>query len=81
MLTDYIHAAMTLATYELLDSGGYYGEVEALPGVWANGPSLEECRKTLQEVVEDWLVLTLKAGEQVPILSGIDINKVGQRMS
>lgn len=80
MLTDYINAAMALAKYELLEDGSYYGEIEALPGVWADGKTLEACRKTLQEVIEDWLVLTLKAREHVPVIGDIDINKVGQRV-
>ncbi len=37
MLTDYIAAAMEMAKYDVLEDGTYYGEVEALPGVWADG--------------------------------------------
>lgn len=80
MLTDYIAAAMEMAKYEVLEDGAYYGEVEALPGVWADGKNLEECRRTLQEVIEEWLLLMLRAGDDVPILDGIDLNKVGERV-
>lgn len=80
MLTDYIEAAMGLANYEILEDRTYYGEVEPLPGVWADGKTLEECRRTLKEVIEDWLVLTLKGGDQVPVIAGIDLNKVGERV-
>ena len=77
MLSDYLQAAMDQARYELLDDGRYYGEVDALPGVWADGATLEECRRTLKEVIEDWLVLALKARDPVPVLEGIDLNRVG----
>ena len=47
MLTSYIQAAMDRATYERLDDGTYYGEIAECPGVWADGATLEECRRTL----------------------------------
>ena len=80
MITDYIAAALELAVYELLEDGTFYGEVKELPGVWADSKTLEGCRKTLKEVIEDWLVLMLKAGDPVPVLDGIDLNKVGERV-
>ncbi len=80
MLTAYIDAAMELAKYEILEDGTYYGEVEPLRGVWADGKTLEECRRTLREVIEDWLLLKFKRDKSVPVLAGIDLNKVGERV-
>ena len=75
MLTAYVHAALALAHYEILDDGeGIYGSVEALPGVWASAPTLEACRTELQEVIEDWLLVRLRRGATVPIIEGIDLN-------
>ena len=75
MLTEYIAAAMHQATYELLpDDEGYYGEISALPGVWANGPTLESCREELRQALEGWIVLGLRLGHTLPILAGIDLN-------
>ena len=37
----------------------YYGEITTLPGVWATGKTLEECRHNLVEVVDGWLVVRL----------------------
>lgn len=71
MLTAYIEAAMELAKYEILEDGAYYGEVEELPGVWADGKTLEECRRTLKEVIEGWLLLKLNRGRSVPVLAGV----------
>lgn len=36
MLTEYIHAAMRRATYEILSDGTFYGEIPGLQGVYAN---------------------------------------------
>lgn len=75
MLTEYIRAAMHQATYELLPDGeGYYGDIAVLPGVWANGPSLELCREELRQALEGWVVLGLRLGHTLPVLAGIDLN-------
>jgi predicted RNase H-like HicB family nuclease len=75
MLTDYIRAAMHQATYELLPDGeGFYGEIPALEGVWANAPTLEVCREELQKVLEGWVVLGLRLSHTLPIIDGIDLN-------
>jgi predicted RNase H-like HicB family nuclease len=51
------------AHYELLpDNEGFYGEVENLPGVWAQAPTLETCREELQNVLEGWILLALRLG-------------------
>lgn len=48
--------AMEKAKYKVLDDGTYYGEIEDCPGVWANERTLEECRKVLQGVLEEWFI-------------------------
>ncbi len=75
MLTTYINEAMKCGRYKILDDNTYDGWVEELPGVWAQAPTLEECRAELQEVVEDWLLLGLKPGHELPALRDIDLNK------
>jgi predicted RNase H-like HicB family nuclease len=70
MLTEYIRAAMHQARYKLLpDDEGFYGEITVLPGVWANGPTLEICRDELAHALEGWLVLGLRLGHTVPGIS------------
>ena len=74
MLTDYIHQALEQATYELIeDDEPYYAQVAALPGVWATGRSLEECRRNLLAAVEDWLLFSIAKGLPIPPLGGIAI--------
>ena len=74
MITGYLHEAMHRAKYKILEDGTYYGWIEELPGVWASGTSLEECREEIESVVEDWLLLGLKLGHRIIPLSGIDLN-------
>src|SRR6185437_7072332 len=58
MLTSYIRAAMRQARYEIVeDDGSFYGEIPAVPGVWANAKTLEDCREELESVLEGWLLL------------------------
>jgi predicted RNase H-like HicB family nuclease len=39
-----------------------------LPGVWATGQSLEECRNHLREVIEGWILVRWQKGLSVPAL-------------
>jgi len=66
MLSEYIAKTLKRARYKLLKDGSYFGEIPGLKGVWANAKSLENCRKELQEVLEDWLLLKVRARERVP---------------
>jgi predicted RNase H-like HicB family nuclease len=69
MITEYINEALSRAKYELIeDENPYYGEIPELQGVWAAGKTLEECRHNLAEVVDDWLVVRLKKGLEIPPL-------------
>jgi len=71
MLTDYIHAAMTQAHYEILDDGSFYGEIPALQGVLAAADTLEACREELQEALEGWIILGLRLGHAFPPVGGV----------
>ena len=71
MLIDYIHAALAKARYEKIDDpkANYYGEVPGLKGVWASGKTLEECRKTLAEVIQGWILIRVKKGLPIPAIN------------
>lgn len=73
MLTSYIREAMRLAKYEILEDKTYYGELPGFNGVWANADSLDACREELQSVLEDWLVLGLRMGHDLPVVAGINL--------
>lgn len=74
MLLQYIQAALELAHYEIIeDEEPFYGEVQPLSGVWATGKTLEECRRNLAAVIEDWVLLSVARGLPVPPLGQVAI--------
>ena len=75
MLTDYIREAMRLAHYELMENARFFATVPPLEGLWAEGATLEESREELQSMLEDWLLLGLQLGHELPVIAGIDLNK------
>jgi predicted RNase H-like HicB family nuclease len=67
MLIQNIQAALEKAKYEIIeDEEPYYGEVPELKGVWATGKTLEECRRNLEEVIDEWIVFRLRKGLSIP---------------
>ncbi len=74
VICEYIETAMRRAHYELIqDEEPFYGEVPELPGVWATGKRLEECREKLAEVVEGWILIRLARGLPIPPLGEAQI--------
>jgi predicted RNase H-like HicB family nuclease len=76
ILTAFTEAAMHEAKYKILEDGTFFGEIPSCPGVWANEKTLEECRDVLKEVLEEWIVLKLRDGDQLPSIGGINLNIV-----
>jgi predicted RNase H-like HicB family nuclease len=78
MLSQYIEAAMRHAVVEYLSEDGvYYGAIPELSGVWADGPTPEACRATLQEVLEEWIMVSLAQHLPVPTVEGITLTVEG----
>jgi predicted RNase H-like HicB family nuclease len=72
MIREYIDMALQKAHYEMIeDEEPFYGEVPELPGVWATGKSLEECRKNLVEVIDGWVLIRLARGLPIPEIGGV----------
>ncbi len=72
MIREYIAAAMAKAEYEILsDDGSFYGEIPGFQGVYSNADTLEECRKVLEEVLEEWLLLRITLDFDVPVVDGL----------
>ncbi len=74
MLTQYIQQAMRHAKYELMENGRFFARIPECPGLWAEGPTLEECREELQSTLEDWLMIKLRHGDRFQVIDGVDIN-------
>lgn len=75
ILSDYIDRAMAQAEYDKLEDGTFSGHIPDCKGVIALGDNLKECEIELRATLEDWLLLGLKLGHQLPIVEGIDLNK------
>lgn len=73
MLTKYIDAAMRRATFKPLPNETYFGRVPGLQGVWAEAPTIEQCRGELQEVLEEWIVFGLQEHHPFPSVDGIEL--------
>ena len=75
LLAEYIETAMRNAVYEILeDDGSCFGTVPGFQGAWANADTVEECRKELAEVLEDWIVLGIEHGHEIPVLPSIALH-------
>ncbi len=74
MIREYIDAAMTGARYETLsDDGSFFGRIPGFQGVWANCDTLEECKRELEDVLEDWLLFSISLNLDVPVVDGVDL--------
>ena len=68
---------MGKARYEIIDDyDPFYGEIPDLKGVWSSGKTLEECRQNLKEVVEGWILLSIKQSLPIPSLDGVEIKEL-----
>ncbi len=70
MIIEYCQKALKKAQYKKLDDGSWFGEIPGFEGVWANGVSVEECRKELLTVLEEWLVLKIRDNDAIPGVEG-----------
>ncbi len=76
MLTEYIRAAMKRAQFESLDDEGFFGTIPGFEGLWANAPTIEECREELQSTLEDWLLLSIARHMTVPVIDSTQANRI-----
>ena len=74
MITMYIQKAMEHARYEILsDDNSFYGEIPNCPGVYANADTLEACRKELEAILEEWILLRVYKNLPIPEIEGVEI--------
>jgi predicted RNase H-like HicB family nuclease len=66
MLTEFINKKIKQARYKILEDGTYFGRIPGIKGIWSNAKNLEDCRKELQEVLEEWMVLKIVRQEKIP---------------
>jgi predicted RNase H-like HicB family nuclease len=75
ILSDYIEQALTRAEYDKLEDDSFAGRIPDFVGVVAFGSSLRECENELRSTLEDWLLVGLKLGHSLPVVSNFDLNK------
>ncbi|MGB8701325.1 MAG: type II toxin-antitoxin system HicB family antitoxin [Thermosynechococcaceae cyanobacterium] len=72
MLSDYIHAVMTQATYRVLpEDESIYGEILGYDDVHAQAETLETCRQNLAEAVEEWIFFRVSRKLPIPTVDGV----------
>ncbi len=79
MLAEYIAKAVENARFERLENSRYFGTVPGFQGAWAEADSIENCRRELADVLEDWILLAIRRNLELPVLAGVaDLNKIGE---
>lgn len=74
MIQKYVQKSMDLAHYELLpENPSFYGEVPPCPGVYANAPTLEDCRRELEETLEAWILIRVNRDLPIPPIDDVEI--------
>jgi predicted RNase H-like HicB family nuclease len=79
MLATFLDVAMEQAVFEIIkDEKTYWGEIPGLQGVWARGKTLIICQRELREALSDWIALRLTLNLPIPVMAGLDLNKIAQ---
>jgi predicted RNase H-like HicB family nuclease len=73
MLTRFLEAAMRLADYEKLADGTWWGHIPGFKGLWAEGEDRDACTIELRSTLEDWVLFSLRRGQPIPVIDGIDL--------
>ena len=76
IITGYIESALSRAEYDKLDDATFSGRIPPCKGVIAFGKTLRACENELQSTLEDWIIVGLKLGHQLPVIDTFDLNKV-----
>jgi len=73
-LTDYLERALAQAEYDKLDDGTFSGRIPVCIGVVAFGNTLTECETQLRSTFEDWVLVGLKLGHELPVIANLNLN-------
>ena len=74
ILSDYIERALAQAEYDKLEDGTFFGKIPTCTGVVAFGATLRECEIELHSTLEDWVLIGLKLGHELPLLGNLNLN-------
>jgi predicted RNase H-like HicB family nuclease len=66
LIIDYIESLLKNAEYEYdKDTQSWCASIEELPGAYAQANSVEEARRQLTEVIEDYILVSLQKGHSL----------------
>jgi predicted RNase H-like HicB family nuclease len=74
ILSDYLERALAQAEYDKLEDGTFFGKIPSCKGVVAFGATLRECETELHSTLEDWVLVGLKLGHELPLLGNMNLN-------
>lgn len=74
-MTGYINAALSLAEYDKLEDGSFAGRIPNCKDVIAFSKTRKGCEDELRSTLEDWIILGLKLGHHLPVISSINLNR------
>ncbi len=75
ILSDYVELALERAEYDKLEDGSFSGRIPECKGVVAFAKSLRGCESELRSTLEDWVLVGLKLGHELPVLANINLNE------
>ena len=75
LLTDYLDGAMASARIEVLGDGTFVGRIEGWIGLLSYADSEAEAIENLRVTLEEWVLICLRSGEELPVYAGIDLNR------
>ena len=81
ILSEYVDEALAKAEYDKLEDGSFSGRIPCCKGVLSFGQTLRECQVELRSTLEDWILIGLKLGHILPVVSGFDLNNEPTRES
>lgn len=76
ILSDYVELALEQAEYDKLEDATFAGRIPACKGVVAFARTLRGCESELRSTLEDWVLVGLKLGHELPVLNNINLNKM-----
>lgn len=75
-MSDYVELALEQAEYDKLEDDTFAGRIPACKGVVAFAGTLRGCESELRSTLEDWVLVGLKLGHELPVLKNINLNKM-----
>ena len=75
LLSDYVEVALEQAEYDKLDDETFAGRIPSCKGVVAFAKTLRECESELRSTLEDWVLVGLKLGHELPVLANLNVNR------